>query len=377
MKSLLLLGVGFMYILVQVSMFFPQSVSAAASDKDIARYSSYIQWAQDDSPCHPNNGNYYPVVLLTTDYNDDNYYLEPNSQSFSVSRTIDSLIGDGTNQSLSCDGVFRDIVRTVWGSRKAFLQEYYDTSKPFDGQGGDGDYYNSFQCKKDGSCGPDQARAIAKSIVSKVKAWAADVKKGNDADFLAWEKAETLVAFKGCWKYNADKDPANYPTADSKDGAKKYDKDYYNRVAKSDISVGYLTEVYIDGGHDNGKASCDNVFDKVKKLKLLDDKSVKQPVDTEDGSGGLSGDADPATCDGGSFDWVICPLVDAAANAADAIVDNFLQPVLRAQILNLPGQGNDASNALYNVWRGFRDIANAALVISFLVIIISTAMSSE
>lgn len=96
---------------------------------------------------------------------------------------------------------------------------------------------------------------------------------------------------------------------------------------------------------------------------------------TGDGSG--SGSTEVNGCDGGAMDWIICPIVDGLANVSDFIVDNLLQPALRAQILALPGNGNTASQALYSVWKGFRNIADAALVLAFLVIIISTAVSSE
>lgn len=98
---------------------------------------------------------------------------------------------------------------------------------------------------------------------------------------------------------------------------------------------------------------------------------------TDSGSGESAGEGESPGCEGGSLDWVICPLTNGLASLADGIVANFLQPVLRAQILELPGATDENSAALFGVWKSFRNIANATLILAFLVIIISSALSSE
>lgn len=97
----------------------------------------------------------------------------------------------------------------------------------------------------------------------------------------------------------------------------------------------------------------------------------------EDNLGNTEADAGTPDCEGGGLSFVICPLVEGLASLADGIVETFLQPILRAEILDLPGSSNAESEALYNVWKSFRNIANALLILAFLAIIISTAVSSE
>lgn len=100
--------------------------------------------------------------------------------------------------------------------------------------------------------------------------------------------------------------------------------------------------------------------------------------DDEDNIGETTeADAGTPDCEGGGLSFVICPLVEGLASLADGIVETFLRPILRAEILDLPGSNDAESEALYNVWKGFRNIANALLILAFLAIIISTAMSSE
>jgi hypothetical protein len=83
------------------------------------------------------------------------------------------------------------------------------------------------------------------------------------------------------------------------------------------------------------------------------------------------------SCEGGTLDWVICPIVDGIAKMSDVIVERFLQPVLRVQLLALPNSGDPQSEALYGAWKSFRNIANIILIFGLIAMIVSTAFSSE
>lgn len=203
-----------------------------------------------------------------------------------------------------------------------------------------------------------------------------------------------IASYKSAyWKDNGDGATGNGYIADLQlDYRGKPEPD--NNPSRRWYSFGYASTRILTGvtGPENkytGLLSCTEVEKNIATFMphlQLDGESRK--VKLTSAAEGEAGDIDTATpggdgtgtnpgCDGGSLDWVICPITNGVAQLADGIVSNFLQPVLRAQILELPGSDDENSKALYGVWKSFRNLANATLILAFLVIIVSSAMSSE
>lgn len=140
--------------------------------------------------------------------------------------------------------------------------------------------------------------------------------------------------------------------------------------------------------HQGGIINCQTIaqklyplFKEVLQVNENGTTSVKGSEDPSDPDAGGDDDAEEGElpgCEGGSLDWVVCPVVNGLSKLADTIVEQFLQPILRVQILELPSNQSDAqSQALYGAWKGFRNIANALMILALLAIIISTAFSEE
>lgn len=157
------------------------------------------------------------------------------------------------------------------------------------------------------------------------------------------------------------------------------------RYRINDSDNEHTTGTYISNGGDS-TATCEDIISRLNDAAQVTSDTIKNllaegvPPSESIDEGSLGDDAEAAStpdCEGGGLSFVICPLVEGLASLADGIVETFLQPILRAELLDLPGSGDESSEALYSVWKGFRNIANALLVLAFLAIIISTAMSSE
>lgn len=88
-------------------------------------------------------------------------------------------------------------------------------------------------------------------------------------------------------------------------------------------------------------------------------------------AGFVSNNAAPATCerDGGSLAWIICPIFNTMAETLPSIFVNFIEPLLQFNALSVSEAAGD--NAIYEVWRNFRAIANVLFVITLFVIIMS------
>lgn len=80
-------------------------------------------------------------------------------------------------------------------------------------------------------------------------------------------------------------------------------------------------------------------------------------------------DATEPVCSAGALGWVICPAINFISDANDAIY-GAVQSMLIVQPLTLK-----TGESLYQVWTKFRDLANIAFVIAFLVVIFSQATS--
>lgn len=76
---------------------------------------------------------------------------------------------------------------------------------------------------------------------------------------------------------------------------------------------------------------------------------------------------------GGIFGWIICPLTeylsDMLNNVYEWIADNFLE--VDATLLNPNSDANPNADTVFNMWSTFRNIANIAFIILFLIVIFS------
>jgi hypothetical protein len=85
--------------------------------------------------------------------------------------------------------------------------------------------------------------------------------------------------------------------------------------------------------------------------------------------GGSSGDAEEpqADCDvqlSSPISWIICPIIDAAANFSDLMFKQVISPLLE----DVPVSTDPSDNA-YKVWQQFRILANILLVGTLLVVV--------
>lgn len=90
------------------------------------------------------------------------------------------------------------------------------------------------------------------------------------------------------------------------------------------------------------------------------------PVDAGGGNNG----ADAPVCSAGALGWVLCPLSEAMVGAIGSIAE-FLEPFLIFDPLTTSDQGK----AIKAIWGSLLGIANAGLIIAFLIIVFSQATS--
>lgn len=87
-------------------------------------------------------------------------------------------------------------------------------------------------------------------------------------------------------------------------------------------------------------------------------------------------DAEPTTCAVDGIGWIVCPVMQFVGRVNDKAFD-FLQSFLGirpALLVNEPGK--TGPHPTYAAWSSFRDIANVAFVIAFLVIVYSQLTSA-
>lgn len=94
--------------------------------------------------------------------------------------------------------------------------------------------------------------------------------------------------------------------------------------------------------------------------------------ESEDGGGGPPGPKSP-TCEssGFSLSWIICPVINLAADAADGIFTKFILP-----LLNTPAVNVDTAHpsGIFQVWSSFRTFGNVFLIIALLVMVFGQAI---
>lgn len=70
---------------------------------------------------------------------------------------------------------------------------------------------------------------------------------------------------------------------------------------------------------------------------------------------------------GGALSWVLCPIIQMAADFSKWFYDSVVKPQLEIQASGI----FETYGGVYQAWSGFRDIANVVFVILFLIVIIS------
>lgn len=84
--------------------------------------------------------------------------------------------------------------------------------------------------------------------------------------------------------------------------------------------------------------------------------------DTNEACGGGSG--------GGALRWILCPVVNAINEGIKWATDEVIEPALKMSPL-------ESGGTLYEAWKGIRNVANAFLVLIFLVIIFANFFASN
>ena len=147
---------------------------------------------------------------------------------------------------------------------------------------------------------------------------------------------------------------------------------FYGKLKSSD-SIGYS----ISPGMNNISASCGEIAQKMNDFansyKTYIDKKIATDGEGEqdDTTKVCTGQEDCDTPEGSSscqiegVGWIVCPIVNFMAGISDGafgVITYFLE--IRAPLL-------DTTNGTYTAWQAFRNIANVAFVIVFLIIIFS------
>ena len=94
-----------------------------------------------------------------------------------------------------------------------------------------------------------------------------------------------------------------------------------------------------------------------------------------------SGDAQACTdatldCQGGSLNWLICPVITAMQGAAEKL-DGFIMNTLDIDVKPIFDQKTAASKGYYQAWNSFRILGTAVLIIGGLIMIASQAFGLE
>lgn len=97
--------------------------------------------------------------------------------------------------------------------------------------------------------------------------------------------------------------------------------------------------------------------------------------DTEDSIAGTEGEEgedgdeedDPCYSNSGAMGWIMCPIISGASDALQDLYEDVLQDFLQID----PALLSSEDQGTYEAWNIFRNLANVALIIIFLVVIIS------
>lgn len=99
-----------------------------------------------------------------------------------------------------------------------------------------------------------------------------------------------------------------------------------------------------------------------KQLREISCQSIDNPT-----AGGDTSTDNNATCEttASPLTWIVCPIINALAEASDFIFDQLVKPMLVGRDLGY----TDSNEPLYNVWSSFRVIANILLIIALLIVV--------
>lgn len=96
-----------------------------------------------------------------------------------------------------------------------------------------------------------------------------------------------------------------------------------------------------------------------------------EPITGTEGEGeeGEDGDEedDPCYSNSGAMGWIMCPIISGASDALQDLYEDVLQDFLQVD----PALLSSEDRGTYEAWNIFRNLANVALIIIFLVVIIS------
>lgn len=96
-----------------------------------------------------------------------------------------------------------------------------------------------------------------------------------------------------------------------------------------------------------------------------------EPITGTEGEGeeGEDGDEedDPCYSNSGAMGWIMCPIISGASDALQDLYEDVLQDFLQID----PALLSSEDQGTYEAWNIFRNLANVALIIIFLVVIIS------
>lgn len=101
------------------------------------------------------------------------------------------------------------------------------------------------------------------------------------------------------------------------------------------------------------------------KFTMIVDITKASIVANDQGLSGSYGSGDPSCeSNGFSLSWIMCPVVNGLASAADGIYTNVVQPLLVTPPLS---NNNSHSDKIYKAWSSFRTYGDIFLVVALLV----------
>ncbi|HTB48582.1 MAG TPA: MFS transporter [Verrucomicrobiae bacterium] len=93
------------------------------------------------------------------------------------------------------------------------------------------------------------------------------------------------------------------------------------------------------------------------------------------GTPSVGGSTAPPSCEasGFSLSWILCPIIEGAANATDGIYNNIVKPLLVTKPIELTNPSSDPTHT-YDIWSNFRVYGDIFLVIALLVIVFGESL---
>lgn len=132
----------------------------------------------------------------------------------------------------------------------------------------------------------------------------------------------------------------------------------------------------------SGSGSCDDDYNMPLNVSLgqvgnrnrpPDDNSASDPeASASFGSAGVEDDASCELSAGSALSWILCPLINGGTDIVDFVFASVIIPFLE----NIP-ISSDPSGQIYQIWSGFRILANVLLVGALLSVVISQGVGKE